>query len=82
MTEWLWTDESAYCECGHHVVDHYYKNCDYEGCFVEIDGVLQHSPHCHGRRKNFFCKCKGFEPYKVKPGTYVETEPLEVAIRK
>ena len=63
MTEcWLWTGESEFCKCTHH--------------------VTEHCTNCYRNTRLFHChkcnECTSFIPYRAKPGTYVETKPLEV----
>lgn len=59
---WLWTGESVYCKCTHH--------------------VEQHCTHCYQRITIFHChscnECTGFEAYKIRANTSVETEPLRL----
>jgi hypothetical protein len=66
MTEYLWTGECALCICTHH--------------------VSEHCTHCYKSTRLFHChscnECTGFIPRSIKPGTYVETKPLEIAVRK
>jgi hypothetical protein len=63
---WLWTGESVYCNCSHHVTEH----CTY--CYQSTR--LFHCHKCDG--------CEGFEATKTRPGTSVETEPLKLSRRE
>lgn len=59
MIEQLWTGESVWCLCGHHIKEHttniFYAIMDYSAdCF----GV------CHFKSNETNCKCKGFKPYR------------------
>ncbi len=56
MSEYLWTGESAFCHCGHHIKDHTTWNFILDPVFV-----------CNGEDHEGLrrCNCKGFVPYKV-----------------
>jgi hypothetical protein len=51
MTKFLWTGESEYCLCGHHVTDHTTQIMT-----MAFDGRVS-------RCSNETCKCHEFKPY-------------------
>lgn len=56
--EWLWTGESTYCICTHHVVHHCTAH-DRNGSVINI--------HCHGSEKR--CNCELFRTRSVRLST-------------
>jgi hypothetical protein len=56
--EFLWSGESVFCKCGHHVEFH---KTDYRILSVFGDNV----PYTHCRfKQDEECKCKEFTPYR------------------
>ena len=59
MTEYLWTKESAWCLCGHHITDHTASWL----CGLETSITCNGKDHKTG--SNWSCKCDGFKPYRI-----------------
>ena len=66
MTRYLWTGESEYCICAHHVTDH-------ETCQSFIAIATQEPPTviCRGKFGNkshpiSHCNCDEFRPYRIR----------------
>jgi hypothetical protein len=53
--EWLWTGQSVYCICTHHVERH---------CTIRKKNGLAVIIHCHG--DNELCSCEHFRPQMVR----------------
>jgi hypothetical protein len=53
--EWLWTGESVYCICTHHVERH---------CTIRNKYDLAVTIHCHG--DNELCSCEHFRPQMMR----------------
>jgi hypothetical protein len=56
--DWLWTGESVYCICTHHVAQH---------CTIRSEYNLTVIIHCHG--DNELCSCELFRA-QTKRGSY------------
>jgi hypothetical protein len=72
LNSYLWTGESVWCKCGHHV------NCHYTNGFPE-DLVKQGYPYSTCAYKtntnNGHCACTEFRPFKKKEmGIIIEDE--------
>jgi hypothetical protein len=53
--DWLWTGESVYCICTHHVAQH---------CTIRSEYNLAVIIHCHG--DNELCSCEHFRPQMMR----------------
>ena len=51
----LWTGESIWCQCGHHIDFHFTVS------LLTFDKTF-----CSFTKDNQGCPCSGFRPYKVK----------------
>ena len=62
MTKFLWTGESEYCQCGHHITKHSTRN---NWLNIWESDVNEDEPNylCYGSRG---CKCKKFIPYRLE----------------
>jgi hypothetical protein len=70
--EWLWTDESAFCICTHHVEQHRTVRDQY-GRVITI--------YCHSRSgNNENCNCGLFRTRSIKINSHIETLRLGRAI--
>lgn len=65
MTRFLWTGESEYCICGHHVTDH--ETSQWPVSIAQPPMVI-----CSSTRKlraipirNCHCECDEFRPYRI-----------------
>jgi len=61
MKEKLWTGESVWCICGHHVEFH-----KTDARIMSVFGENQLYRHCKFKykdRQDFECRCKEFTPY-------------------
>ncbi|MGA7368757.1 MAG: hypothetical protein WBX01_06470 [Nitrososphaeraceae archaeon] len=63
--EYLWTGESAYCKCGHHIIRH-----------VNWEKLMEVEPDdpdicCTG---DVNCPCDEFRPDKVKPNSIITVD--------
>ena len=56
----LWTGESVFCRCGHHVEYHQTKTPLYTLTKLSNDRVYC----CNFVKAEKICSCGGFEPYK------------------
>jgi hypothetical protein len=60
---YLWTGESVFCKCGHHVE---YHRTDVR--MMSVFGESEIYRHCcfkHKEDQDQDCKCKEFTPYKL-----------------
>jgi hypothetical protein len=53
--DWLWTKESAYCTCTHHVIYH---------CTIYDKYGLVVAIHCHGNNER--CSCEHFRTQRLR----------------
>jgi hypothetical protein len=53
--EWLWTGESVYCICTHHVE----KHCTFRDKYGHVISI-----HCHGSEER--CNCELFRTYSIR----------------
>ena len=63
MTRFLWTGESEYCICGHHLTDH-----ETSQSFVAIAAQEPPTVTCIGGNKSHpirNCECDEFRPFRV-----------------
>ena len=58
----LWTGESVFCHCGHHVEYHQTKTPLYTLYELSNDRIYC----CNFVKGEQFCSCNGFEPYKTE----------------
>jgi hypothetical protein len=71
MTRFLWTGESEFCICGHHITEHTTTTttptttswlCGLEPSLITCNG----KDHKTGSSSNWrSCKCDGFKPYRI-----------------
>jgi hypothetical protein len=59
----LWTRESVFCLCSHHIEMH-----DYDSCNVIVDTVGD-TP--------VYCRCRGFRSYRVLKGGHKRPQPQD-----
>ena len=76
MTRYLWTRESEYCICGHHLTDH--ETLQWPISLTENPVVI-----CRGGNKTRIrnCHCDKFRPYRTRIAREDEEEVIENKIR-
>jgi hypothetical protein len=61
VTRYLWTGESQYCLCGHHLTEH--ETAELSKCLLlppEQPFVI-----CRGGGYHYNCACEEFKPYRA-----------------